>query len=84
MLIATAIGGSAIGELIAPRTHRWPVRKILCGGATFVLVLISGTWFGIIVTGTGIANLNVVSSGSLALLVFTVLSGAACVALSEV
>lgn len=83
LLIATVIGGSAVGELIAPRTHRWPVRKIVCGGATLVLVITSGMWFAIIVSSAGTRNSDVVSFGSLAILIFTILSSAGCVALSE-
>ena len=83
-LIATAIGGAAIGEMIGPRTHRWVLRKLICAGATLFLVLTSAIWFGIIASGFGTINSDVVAYGSLALLIFTVLSSGACVALSEV
>lgn len=84
LLVATVIGGAAIGELITPRTHRWRIRKILSGGATLVLVITSAMWFAIIVSSGGTLNADVVSFGSLALLIFTVLSSGGCVALSEV
>jgi hypothetical protein len=85
LLISTAVGGSAIGELIGSGTLQSSVRKTLCGGATLVLIMISGMWFADIASSPiGTLNLGVVSSGSLAIFIFTVLSGGSCVALSEV
>lgn len=84
LLISTAIGGAALGELIGSGTKRRPVPKIICGGATLILIMTSGMWFADIASASGTINTDVVSFGSLAILLFTVLSSGGCIALSEV
>ena len=84
LIIAAVIGASAIGELAGSRTHRWKTGKIACISATTTLAVLSAVWFGIIISATVKIEGDVVSFGSLGLLVCTVLSSAGCVLLSEV
>ncbi len=84
LIIAAVIGASAIGELAGSRTHRWKTAKMACICATVVLAALSAAWFGIVISATVKIGIDVVSFGSLGLLICTVLSSAGCVLLSEV
>jgi hypothetical protein len=84
LIIAAVIGATAIGELADSRTHRWKTGKIACICATATLAGLSAGWFGIVISATVRIESDVVSFGSLGLLICTVLSSAGCVLLSEV
>ena len=84
LLIACVLAASAVGEFVPPKTKKRLGAKILIGGITFTLVVISSIYFGLLSLGTGTIDAEVVSSHSLELLALTVTMSAFCVALSEV
>ena len=84
LIIAAVIGASAVGELAGSRTHRWKTAKMACICATVTLAALSAGWFGIVISATVKISSEVVSFGSLGLLICTVLSSAGCVLLSEI
>lgn len=84
LIIAAVIGASAIGELAGSRTHRWKTGKMACLCTTAMLAALAAGWFGIVISATVKIDADVVSFGSLGLLICIVLSSAGCVLLSEV
>ena len=82
LLIASALGAGAIGEMFTAKV-RLSFPQELCVGATLILVIVSSMWFASIASGAGSVNLNVVSFGSLTLLICVICSSGGCVYLSE-
>jgi hypothetical protein len=86
LLIATAIGGSAIGELIGSGTRKRRVHKITCAGVCLVAIMMSTSWFADIASAQEanvLMNPTLVGYGSLTMIILMLLAGVGCVVLSE-
>jgi hypothetical protein len=86
LLISTAIGGGAIGEVIGTtKTH--PVLKIIAAGGCILTVLMSAMWFADILSAVEgqVSTLSgsIISYGSLIILGITIFAAAFCIILSE-
>lgn len=85
LLIGTAVGGGAIGEIIVS-TRKRPIPKITCAGGCLATIMMSVMWFADIASGqeaNAMMNTSLISYGSLSLMTLTLLASAACIALSE-
>ena len=85
LLVAAAISASAIGELFASGADK-RLRKLLAGGSTIIILLLTSFWFadisGAALSGEEI-DLQMITMGSVIMLVLSAIGGASCVALSE-
>jgi hypothetical protein len=83
LLIASVLGAGAIGELLTTKTRPLSLAQELSLWATLVLVIVSSMWFAAIAAAGGIPNPNVVSWGSMVMLLCVIFSSGGCVYLSE-
>ena len=84
-LVATGLCATATGELFGSG-ERLPRKKIICGGATIIVLLFAALCFADVSAaqiGGGAVEVDVVRNLSLLLLGCAVLSSAACVKLAE-
>ena len=86
LLISAAIAAAAIGELVASG-GRYQIAKIIAGGGCVLVLAVASLWFADISAPTSsgaLVDYVRVSNASTVVFMFTVISSASCVVLSEV
>jgi hypothetical protein len=86
LLVATAVGGSAIGELISSRTRKKSSLKVICGGMCLLAIIMSSGWFADIAStqeASGLMDPSFIAYGSLTMMILALLAGGSCVVISE-
>jgi hypothetical protein len=87
LLVATAVAGSAIGELITSRTGKKRSLKVICSGMCLLAIIMSSGWFADIASAheaSGLIDPSFIAYGSLTMMILALLAGGSCVVVSEV